>query len=221
MINRSGQPWNEWSKILPKRILPSGKVNDTTTETSANFSTATLIFPDIVIYRQQIKPKVNTRIKKKISKPKLSFKNILSQVEKFPERLKLSKNSNKPFSGQVASLLTLLKPVSLQNRISKNETATLNSVELLNYHEKLKAFLSERWKVPINLVGSTNTIVIKFEIKKNGLIKKWYREGIGNIVLYNSVKNLLKNLQFLPSLPKSYPEDSYKFGIRFSPANFK
>ena len=43
----------------------------------------------------------------------------------------------------------------------------------------------------------------------------------GKTLLYKSVKNLLKNLQFLPALPKSYPEDSYKFGIRFSPANFK
>ena len=184
-------------------------------------TTATLIFPDIVFYRQQKKPLIITPSKKKKSKPKLSFNNILSQIEKFPERLKVSKDSKKPFSGQVVSLLTLLKPVSLQNQKAKIGTTNLNPVELLNYRKELEAFLSEQWKVPINLVGSTNTVVVKFEINKDGRILKWYQAETGNTLLYKSVKNLLKNLQFLPALPKSYPEDSYKFGIRFSPANFK
>ena len=119
------------------------------------------------------------------------------------------------------SLLTLLKPVSLQNQKAKIVTTNLNAVELLNYRKELEAFLSEQWKVPINLVGSTNTVVIMFEINKDGRILKWFQPETGNTLLYISVKNLLKNLQFLPALPKSYPEDSYKFGIRFSPANFK
>ena len=221
MIGSSDQPSHEWSKILAKRILPSRSSSNTTPETSAKISTATLIFPDIVSYRQQKKPQAITRSKNKNFKPKISFKNILNQIEKFPERLKVSKDSKKQFSGKVVSLLTLLNPVSLQSQISENGNTNLNSVELLNYHKKLKEFLSERWKVPINLVGSTNTVVIKFEINKDGRIIKWYREGIGNTILYKSVKNFMKNLQFLPSLPKSYSEDSYKFGIRFSPINFK
>ena len=121
----------------------------------------------------------------------------------------------------MTSLLTLFSSVSLQSQISGNGTGNLNSVGLLNYHKKLKDFLSERWIVPINLIGSTNIVVIQFEINKDGRIIKYYREGSGNNILYKSVKNLMKNLQFLPSLPKSYQEDSYNFGIRFSPANFK
>ena len=221
LINKSDQSLNEWSKFLQNRILSWDTVSNTSLKTFTKISTATLIFPDIVLYRQEKKQPVITKIKKKISKPKLSFNKILSQIEKFPERLKISKDSNKQFSGQVASLLTLLNPVSLQSQISENGTANLNSVELMNYHKKLKVFLSERWKVPINLVGSTNIVVIKFEINKDGRLIKYYQEGLGNTVLFKSVKNLMKNLQFFPSLPKSYPEDSYKFGIRFSPANFK
>ena len=221
MIGRSDQPWQEWSQFLAEKILPSGTVSKTTPETSAKMTTATLIFPDIVFYRQQKKLLIITPSKKKKSKPKLSFNNILSQIEKFPERLKVSKDSKNPFSSQVVSLLTLLKPVSLQNQKAKIGTTNLNAVELLNYRKELEAFLSEQWKVPINLVGSTNTVVVKFEINKDGRILKWYQAETGNTLLYKSVKNLLKNLQFLPALPKSYPEDSYKFGIRFSPANFK
>ena len=221
IIDRSDQPWQELSQFLAEKILPSGTVSKTTPETSAKMTTATLIFPDIVFYRQHKKALIITPSKKKKSISKLSFNNILSQIEKFPERLKVSKDSKKPFSGQVVSLLTLLKPVSLQNQKAEIRTTNLNPVELLNYRKELEAFLSEKWKVPINLVGSTNTVVIKFEINKDGRILKWYQAETGNTLLYKSVKNLLKNLQFLPALPKSYPEDSYKFGIRFSPANFK
>ena len=114
-----------------------------------------------------------------------------------------------------------MKPVSLQNQKAKIGTTKLNAIELSNYRKELEMFLSEQWKVPINLVGSTNTVVIMFEINKDGRILKWYQAETGNNLLYKSVNNLLKNLQFLPALPKSYPEDSYKFGIRFSPANFK
>jgi len=221
MIGRSDQPWQEWSQFLAEKIMPSGAVSKTTPETSAKMTTATLIFPDIVFYRQQKKLLIITPSKKKKSKPKLSFNNILSQIEKFPERLKVSKDSKNPFSSQVVSLLTLLKPVSLQDQKAKIGTTNLNAVELLNYRKELEAFLSEQWKGPSNLVGGTNTVVVKFEIKKDGRILKWYQAETGNTLLYKSVKNLLKNLQFLPALPKSYPEDSYKFGIRFSPANFK
>ena len=221
IIDRSDQPWQEWSQFLAEKILPSGTVSKKTPETSEKMTTATLIFPDIVFYRQHKKPLIITPSKKKKSISKLSFNNILSQIEKFPERLKVSKDSKKPFSNKVVSLLTLLKPVSLQNQKAKIGTTNLNAVELLNYRKELEAFLSEQWKVPINLVGSTNTVVVKFEINKDGRILKWSQAETGKTLLYKSVKNLLKNLQFLPALPKSYPEDSYKFGIRFSPANFK
>ena len=221
IIDRSDQPWQELSQFLAEKILPSGTVSKTTPETSAKMTTATLIFPDIVFYRQQKKPLIITPSKKKKSISKLSFNNILSQIEKFPERLKVSKDSKKPFSSQVVSLLTLLKPVSLQNQKAKIGTTNLNAVELSNYRKELESYLSEQWKVPINLVGSPITVVIKFEINKDGRILKWSQAETGKTLLYKSVKNLLKNLQFLPALPKSYPEDSYKFGIRFSPANFK
>ena len=172
IIDKRDKPWQEWPQFLAEKILPSGTVSKTTQETSAKMTTATLIFPDIVFYRQHKKALIITPSKKKKSISKLSFNNILSQIEKFPERLKVSKDSKKPFSSQVVSLLTLLKPVSLQNQKAKIGTTNLNAVELSNYRKKLEAFLSEQWKVPINLVGSTNTVVIKFEINKNGRILK-------------------------------------------------
>jgi len=221
MIDRSGHTRSEWSDFLAKRILYFGTDRNKAPETSPKKSTTTLFFPDIVLHKKLKKPQLIPQIKKKSSKPKLSFKNILSQIEKFPERLKISRDSKKQFSRPVTSLLTLFSSVSLQSQISGNGTGNLNSVGLLNYHKKLKDFLSERWIVPINLIGSTNIVVIQFEINKDGRIIKYYREGSGNNILYKSVKNLMKNLQFLPSLPKSYQEDSYNFGIRFSPANFK
>ena len=119
IINKSDQPRQEWSQFLAEKILPSDTVSKTTPEASAKMTTATLIFPDIVFYRQQKNSLIITPSKKKKSISKLSFNNILSQIEKFPERLKVSKDSKNPFSSQVISLLTLLKPVSLQNQKAK------------------------------------------------------------------------------------------------------
>lgn len=75
--------------------------------------------------------------------------------------------------------------------------------------------------MPIHLIESQFTAVIQFEIKKNGRLLSWKMKDSANSALNKTLKNLLKNLQFLPSLPESYPEDSYKFGVRFTPANFQ
>ena len=90
-------------------------------------------------------------------------------------------------------------------------------LELKNYLNELSEFLSEDWEVPIHLKESQVTVAIMFEINKNGKILNWELEESGSPALHNSVNNLMKNLQFLPALPKSYPENSYIFGVRFSP----
>ena len=180
-----------------------------------------MFFPDIVLYRQEKKLRKNTRSKKQNYNSIVSFDGILAQVEKYPKRLKANRASKKQFSGQVVSLLSLLTPVELQSRLPEKETPHLKARELVRYRQELDEFLSARWEVPIHLIESQLTVVIKFEINKDGRILSWKQEESGSFVLYKSVKNLLKNLQFLPSLPKSYLEDSYKFGIRFTPANLK
>ena len=185
------------------------------------FSGRTLFFPDIVLYGQKKKPRENTRSKKQNYNSIVSFEGIPAQVEKYPNRLKVNRASKKQFSGQVVSLLSLLTPVKLQSRLSENETPHLKARELVRYRQELNEFLSARWEVPIHLIESQFTVVIKFEINKDGRILSWKQEESDSFLLYKSVKNLLKNLQFLPSLPKSYPEDFYKFGVRFTPANFK
>ncbi|MGY8700570.1 MAG: TonB C-terminal domain-containing protein, partial [bacterium] len=128
--------------------------------------------------------------------------------------------SKKPLSGQVGKILTLLTPVTLQN-FPEKKSLNLNPVELKGYHQQLKGFLSERWEVPIHLIESQFTAVIQLEITKNGRLLSWSMEESENSALNKTVKKLLKNLRFLPSLPESYPEDSYKFGVRFTPANFQ
>jgi hypothetical protein len=114
-----------------------------------------------------------------------------------------------------------LTPVTLQNALPEKKSLNLNAVELKEYHQQLKGLLSERWEVPIHLIESQFTAEIQFEITKNGRLLSWSMEESANSTLNKTVKNLLKNLQFLPSLPESYPEDSYKFGVRFTPANFQ
>ena len=148
-------------------------------------------------------------------------------MEKFPERVNVEPSSNKQLSAPVVSLLSLLPPASMQRKVQgnrlfistneQNNITSFDSKELKNYLSELSKFISEDWEVPIHLKESQVTVAIMFEINKNGKILNWELEESGSPALHNSVNNLMKNLQFLPALPKSYPENSYIFGVRFSP----
>jgi len=184
-----------------------------------------MIFPDLVIIRESKKKAVNS-LKKAASKAQYTLKNILTQVRKFPERVN-NPSSNKQLSAPVVSLLSLLPPASVQRKVQgkwvsfrtneQNKGTSFDSNELKNYLNGLSKYLSESWEVPMHLKESQVTVAIMFEINKNGKILNWKLVKPGSSSLHNSVSNLMKNLQFLPALPKSYPENSYIFGVRFSP----
>jgi hypothetical protein len=218
IISKNDWQWDEWSPFFANETATSGVSDLTTQEYGRKVSNGILIFPDIVLTGQSKKVPVTTKIKNKI--PQISLRSILTQVGKFPGRLKKAEISKKPLSGQVGKILTLLTPVTLQN-FPEKKSLNLNPVELKGYHQQLKGFLSERWEVPIHLIESQFTAVIQLEITKNGRLLSWSMEESENSALNKTVKKLLKNLRFLPSLPESYPEDSYKFGVRFTPANFQ
>ena len=185
-----------------------------------------MIFPDLVIIRKQNNSPTKT-VKKTVPKLRYTLSNILNQVEKFPERVDVKVSSKKQLSAPVVSLLSLLPPASTHRKVQvnrlftsgneQNNIASFDSKELKNYLNGLSKFLSEGWEVPIHLKESQVTVAIMFEINKNGKILNWELEESGSPALHNSVNNLMKNLQFLPALPKSYPENSYIFGVRFSP----
>ena len=221
IISKNDWQWDEWSPFFANETATSGVSGLTTQEYGSKVSSGILIFPDIVLSGQPKKAPVITKIKKKNKIPQISLRSILTQVENFPGRLKKSEVSRKALSGQVGKILTLLTPVTLQDALPEKKSLNLNAVELKEYRQQLKGFLSERWEVPIHLIESQFTAVIQFEITKNGRLLSWSMEESANSALNKTVKKLLKNLQFLPSLPESYPEDSYKFGVRFTPANFQ
>ena len=218
IISKNDWQWDEWSPFFANETATNGVSGLTNQEYGKKVSNGILIFPDIVLSGQSKKETVTTKIKNKI--PQISIRSILTQVGKFPGRLKKSEISKKQLSGQVGKILTDLTPVTLQN-FPEKKSLNLNPVELKGYHQQLKGFLSERWEVPIHLIESQFTAVIQLEITKNGRLLSWSIEESENSALNKTVKKLLKNLRFLPSLPESYPEDSYKFGVRFTPANFQ
>ena len=218
IISKNNWQWDDWSLFFANEYTASGVSGLATQEYGSKVSNGILIFPDIVLSGQSKKEPVTTKIKKK--KPQISIRSILTQVRKFPERLKKSEISKKQLSRKVGKILTFLTPVTLQN-FPEKKSLNLNPVELKGYHQQLKVFLSERWEVPIHLIGRQFTAVIQLEITKNGRLLSWSIEESKNSALNKTLKKLLKNLRFLPSLPESYPEDSYKFGVRFTPANFQ
>ena len=73
----------------------------------------------------------------------------------------------------------------------------------------------------MHLRESDYSVFVQLEIEKNGRLLNWEIKQSSNILLEKTLKKLLKSLQFLPALPKSYHENSYKFGIKFTPLNLK
>ena len=224
--NRGEWIWKEYplfSTEKPPEFVSSFE----NTDSSLNIISADkMIFPDLVIIRKQ-KNSPTTTTKKTVPKPQYTLNNILTQLGKFPERVNVELSSNKQLSAPVVSILSLLPPASMQSKVQgnrsfisdneQNKIASFDSKELKNYLNQLSEFISEDWEVPIHLKESQVTVAIMFEINKNGKILNWELEESGSPALHNSVNNLMKNLQFLPALPKSYPENSYIFGVRFSP----
>ena len=226
IINRGEWNWKEYTLFSTEKTHETVSSFENTEKGQDIISADKMIFPDLVIIRKQKKP-TTTTIKKTVSKPQYTLSNILTHVEKFPERVNVELSSNKQLSAPVVSLLSLLPPASMQRKVQgkrlfisaneQNNIASFDSKELKNYLNGLSKFFSEGWEVPIHLKESQVTVAIMFEINKNGKILNWELEESGSLALHNSVNNLMKNLQFLPALPKSYPENSYIFGVRFSP----
>ena len=226
IINRGERIWKAYPLFSTEKTPASVSSFDNTEKSLDIISADKMFFPNLVIIRKQKTPPTTT-IKKTVPKPKYTLSNILTQVKKFPERVNVGLSSNKQLSAQVVSLLSLLPPASMQIKVQgnglffsaneQNNITSFDSKELENYLNGLSKFLSEGWEVPIHLKESQVTVAIMFEINKNGKILNWELEESGSPALHNSVNNLMKNLQFLPALPKSYPENSYIFGVRFSP----
>ena len=200
-----------------KEIFTSIERSKTKKKKSEKILSKKIYFPDILL----IKNKKKIKVAKKKHSSQLSVKSILEQVEKFPKSIKSMGVSNNKLSGQVGELLSLITPFTLKSSFTGKEGFNLTVGELGKFRHELNQFLSERWEVPINLIESKYTALVQFKIKKSGHLISWEIEESANPVLKKTLENLLKNLQFLPSLPESYSRDSYKFGVKFSPSNLK
>ena len=224
--NRGQRIWKEYPLFSTKKTSAYASSFENTEKGLDLISANKMIFPDLVIIKKQKKLPAST-IKKIVPKPQHTLSNILTQVEKFPERVNVELSSNKQLSVPVVSLLSLLPNTNLQEKFQRNSKfinvsernniASIDSNELKNYLNGLSKILSNGWEVPIHLKESQVTVAITFEINKNGRILNWKLEESGSQALHYSVNNLMKNLQFLPALPNSYPENTYIFGVRFSP----
>lgn len=221
IINRNIWPWQDWSPFFADETIFSADETGFSRDAAGHNFNADIIFPDIVLSTPQKGIRKKTKNKIKIAEPKISLQGILAQVEKYPARLQAGDVQKKEFSSRLGTLLAMLKPVPRPKKAVKKKLPGFNLVDLKKYRQDLNLFLSKRWEVPIHLIESQLAVVIQFEINKDGRIISWVQEESDNTVLFKSVKKLLKNLNYFPALPKSYLEESYKFGVRFTPANFR
>lgn len=110
-------------------------------------------------------------------------------------------------------LVKLAPSVSEEDAMPK-----LSQQEARIYRAQLDRFFREHWVAPLHLADSNLVAVVRFWINREGRIQRWEFEKNSRNALYDrSVTRLLNGLQFLPSLPDSYPESAYSFGVRFSP----
>ena len=200
--NKSEWIWKEFPVFSAEKKPASVSSFENVDKDLDIISADKMIFPDLVIIRKQKSPPATT-IKKTVTKPQYTLSNILTQVEKFPERVNVELSSKKQLSAPVVSLLSLLPPASMQRKVQgkrffisaseQDNIASFDSKELKNYLNGLSKFLSEGWEVPMHLKESQVTVAIMFEINKNGKILNWKLEESGSSALHNSVHNLMKN----------------------------
>jgi len=209
--------WGNWFPLSNKEIIPSRELSKSEKYLANKVSAGKIFFPDILL----VENKEKTKIVKKDITPKISVKSILAHVEKFPKIISNTGDSKNELSQQVGEMLSLITPFPFNDSLSGKGGLNLKSGELRKYRHELNEFLSEKWEVPISLRGSNFIAIVQFKIKKNGRLISWEIEKSSNSVLKKTLENLLKNLQFLPSLPESYSRDSYKFGVKFTPSNLK
>ena len=120
--------WKELPVFSAEKKLASVSSFENADKTLDIISADKLIFPDLVIIRKQKKPP-DTTIKKAVSKPQYTLKNILTQVEKFPERFNVEPGSNKQLSAPVVSLLSLLPPASMQRKVQGKWVSFINNAQ--------------------------------------------------------------------------------------------
>jgi len=219
ILNKGDLEWNFLPRLLENEYnFPNDHIkilNDPKKKVTGDF----FVFPDIVLYVESKKRFSKIQIEKETKK--LSVSSIIMQADKLPGRLEETEFGRKTLSGKVGEILTMLTPVRLLNVLPEKKILNLNAIELQEYHKQLKVFLSKRWEVPIHLIENELSVEIKFEITKSGRLLNSSIVESQNAAFNKTIEKLLKNLQFLPSLPESYPEDFYKFGVRFTPSNFK
>ena len=209
--------WGSWNRFLSKKDQEGSISDKEIIKFKENLPVRQIIFPDIVLIKENKKNK----IEKKDITPGITLKSIMLEVKKFPQTINLESISNKKLSSKVGELINNLVPVRLKDDLPKLGRLNLNSNELKQFRKALEEFLSKKWEVPMHLRESKYSVFIQFEIEKSGRLLNWEIKQSSNILLEKTLNKLLKSLQFLPALPKSYLENSYKFGIKFTPLNIK
>ena len=217
ILKNSDWEWGNWSPFSNKEVFLPRELSQSKKDLANKFSSRKIFFPDILLAEKEEKTKI---VKKNITSA-ISVKSILAHVEKFPKIIRDRGVAKNELSEQVGELLSLITPFPLKGTLTGKGGLNLNVGDLRKYRHELNEFLSEKWEVPVSLRGSNYTAIVQFKIKKNGRLISWKIEKSSNSVLKKTLENLLKNLQFLPSLPESYSRDSYKFGVKFTPSNLK
>ena len=87
--NRGEWIWKEYTLFSTEKTPPSVSSFKNSEKGLDIISADKMIFPDLVIIRKQKNPPAIT-IKKTVPKPQYTLSKILTQVEKFPERVMLN-----------------------------------------------------------------------------------------------------------------------------------
>ena len=177
ITNNGDWGWANLIQFPNKKNINYNDLDRAKIKFSEKLSVREIFFPDIVL----IKEKEKNIIFKKNIKPQISLKNILDQVEKFPQSLNIEESSNKKLSGKVGELLNILAPVRLQNETSKKRRLNLNFNELKQFRNSLEDFLYKRWEVPIHLRESNYKAFVELEIESNGRLLNWEIKDSSNI----------------------------------------
>jgi TonB family protein len=168
------------------------------------------------------KPKKDDIVEKvkKTQKDKVELKHLQEAIEEIRKKVELDKiEKNVARREKTEERAPVVSPPVPMISSTKTSPTMESKLETL-YGDLVKLKIKEAWTIPENLLKEMVDLetIIVIIIDKDGRVQKsWFEKKSGNALYDQSAMRAIKKAEPLPPIPKELKQNSFEFGIRFTP----
>jgi colicin import membrane protein len=175
------------------------------------------------------KPKKDDIVEKikKTQKEKVELKDLQEAIEEIRKKValdKIEKNvARREKTEERAPVVSPPVPMVSSPKTSPISQSKESKLEDL-YGDLVKLKINEVWTIPENLLKEMVDLetIIVIIIDKDGRVQKsWFEKKSGNALYDQSAMRAIKKAEPLPPIPKELKQNSFEFGIRFTPDSIR